>query len=502
MEQIIYLEPDDDMVTVRDRLEWAQTKRVLLVVPPQCKGLTSPLALKLLKRQAAALSLEVALVSRDHRLRELAREQGIPVFSSVRRGQRRKRWTSPLGAQALPTRRQLRRLAHPVTRPPSRMSWGERLVAALLLVIMVLLVGTLLALVVPSAEVTLVPVQQSVYLAIPVRASPDVQAVDVENMLVPGEVMQVRVAGRGQIPTTGSRDAPDAPATGTVIFVNLLNQPVEIPQGTIVSTSAGTIIRFSTVETATLPAQRGATVQVPVEAVDPGPVGNVEAHLINVVEGPLALQVRVINEEPTSGGTVKPVKIVTMADKERLKATLLQQLQHEALSRLQAQVEEAEENKFILPESLQLDWVLSETYDHFVDEEADILSLDMRVQVSGLAVDADDVNALARTLLERQIPAGFQLVEKTLSFQRGEVTEVQGRDVTFLMRASGMAAAYIDTRRIRSETRGQPLDVVTAYLQQNFALQEAPQLKVRPAWLKRMPWLPLRVRVRVRIGEG
>ena len=33
MEQIIYLEIDDDIPIIRDRLEWAQAQRVLLVVP-------------------------------------------------------------------------------------------------------------------------------------------------------------------------------------------------------------------------------------------------------------------------------------------------------------------------------------------------------------------------------------------------------------------------------------------------------------------------------------
>ena len=65
MEQVIYLEVDDSILIVRDRLRRAQSKRVLLVVPLGCKALKRPLDLRLLRRQAAALQLNLALVSGD-----------------------------------------------------------------------------------------------------------------------------------------------------------------------------------------------------------------------------------------------------------------------------------------------------------------------------------------------------------------------------------------------------------------------------------------------------
>ena len=89
--QVIHLEADDDITTVRARLEKAEAPRVLLVVPPGCQAFDSLLDLKLLQRYAESLALEVALVTKASKTRVLARQLGFSVFISARRGQKA-RW--------------------------------------------------------------------------------------------------------------------------------------------------------------------------------------------------------------------------------------------------------------------------------------------------------------------------------------------------------------------------------------------------------------------------
>ncbi len=92
MEQIIYLDPTDDILSIRDRLNLAAARRVLLVLPPYSNVLRSRVDLRLVQRQAEQLQLEVALVTRDGELRREAREVGLPVFASADQGRKRKRW--------------------------------------------------------------------------------------------------------------------------------------------------------------------------------------------------------------------------------------------------------------------------------------------------------------------------------------------------------------------------------------------------------------------------
>lgn len=118
------------------------------------------------------------------------------------------------------------------------------------------------------------------------------------------------VEGRGETPASGRIDVLDAQATGRVVFANKTNSPVVVPKGTIVRTGSGTVVRFATTSDVQLPGSLYASAPVGIVALEPGPVGNVQALTINVVEGEVAMRVDVLNDAPTSGGTVKGVPVV------------------------------------------------------------------------------------------------------------------------------------------------------------------------------------------------
>ena len=90
MEQIIYLEPTDDIISIRDRVDMAEAKRVLLVVPPYSNVLTRRVDLQVVQRRAAQAGIDVALVTEDGVIRSQARELGLPVFDSIAAGKRTK----------------------------------------------------------------------------------------------------------------------------------------------------------------------------------------------------------------------------------------------------------------------------------------------------------------------------------------------------------------------------------------------------------------------------
>jgi len=475
--QVIHLEVDDDITTVQARLRRAEAPRVLLVVPPGCQAFDSLLDLKLLQRCAQSLALEVALVTRSTKTRVLARQVGFSVFISEGRG-RRARWRRP---EAAPGWRR-------------RLSWGERAFAALVFVLALSALLTSALLIVPSAEVTLVPASEAVNATVQVQADPELERINYEAGQIPARVVKAQIEGTAQIPVTGTKDAPDEPARGTVLFVNKINQPVIVPKGTVVATSTGSTIRFTTVEEVTVPGVVGGTAEAEVVAIDPGPSGNVGAHLINMIEGPLSLQVGVTNPEPMQGGSVKQVRIVTTADRERLKVILLQQLQQGVYAQLSKQLRQGE---FLPAESVAVDHIVTETYDKFVEEEADVLSLEMEVVFRGIAIEEERARVLVRAALEAEVPEGLALVDQSVRYQRGEVTGVEDGKVSFVMRAFGSMRAQIDVRAIKQAIRGKPLDWARSYLIRNLRLKEVPTIKVTPTWPGRMPWLGFRINISI-----
>ena len=503
MQQIIYLETDDGLPAIRHLLEGAQARQVLLVVPRGCYTLRDVLNLRVLRRYATNLGLDVALVTRDSRTRQLAKDEGIAVVSSVRQG-RRGRWRGRAPRRTPAERAAEARVAGlragrgDVGYGDVVIVWAGRILGVLLFALLLLMVVGIAAFLIPEARVTLVPYRQPVAVTLDLRADPEVEKARLTALAIPARIVEAQVEGTGEIATMSKRDAPDMPATGSVIFINQAAAPLEILPGAVVRTSTGTTVRFRTVTTATLASSIGATAQAEIEALEPGPVGNVAAATINDVETTrLRGKVRVTNENPTEGGGVKQVGVVTRADMERLKAQLVQQLQQRAYAELQGQVTEHE---FLPPKSLTVE-IFSEVYDQFLDAKADVLHLHMRIVASGTAVDVASANLLASEALEAKIPDTYELTSEDVDFETDDQVRMDGRSVLLRVTASAELTADVDRGAVRSAVSGLPEDEAAQVLAGSFALGAPPVVVVQPDWIKRwelldrVPFLPFRVQV-------
>jgi hypothetical protein len=81
-EQTIYIGPEDDLTTVRERLERISSRRVTLVIPTQTQ-LRSHVAWKLLHARARELGKDVLIVSSDPQIRSVAQAVKFKVAYSM-----------------------------------------------------------------------------------------------------------------------------------------------------------------------------------------------------------------------------------------------------------------------------------------------------------------------------------------------------------------------------------------------------------------------------------
>lgn len=517
-EQVLRLEGDEDIHAVRMIISRAQTERLLLDVPRGHTAFRSIVRLKLLARQAHANGVQLALVSRDPEIREQAREIALPVFRSVGKAQKAGTWKQP-SEEALTPRRQLRGNGDtdwesyqgtnllseaPLEWQRGRESvlarreqigapanWADRfaLMGLVIGVVIVVLIGAVL--IVPSARITLIPAQQNITAEFEATADLDAGIVGLSENRVPAERHTVTVEGRAQTATSGRKDVPDQPATGEVVFVNLLPQDVPIPEGTIVSTSAAVPVRFRTTEEVTIPADERAT--APIEALNPGPSGNVGALLINRVQGPASTAVRVFNPDATQGGTVKQAQTVTAADKDQLREQLSQRLVQEGRTVLEERVPEG---FLLIPETVQFEPV-TESFDKLVGEQADVLSLLYRLRVSGRIVSEEDLERIGRRTLRQRVPSDQTLLEEGQRTELMAGEQIDEEQVQITAVAHGIVAAEIPGGRVQELARGQPVEEAQAALMERLPLAATPAIEVTPSWWPRMPYLPLRIFVRV-----
>jgi len=500
--QVIRLEPTDDTAVIRDHLRRAQSRRVVLVVPATCHALERDVDLRLVARYAARFGRRVAVVTENRTTWRLARRAGFSTYATVRQAQAARRWSDrwqppprpdrPATFRGTGGRTRVQRLT---ARVPSKRpaTLAERTLTLLLFTVLVIaLVGGAL-LVVPSAKVTLIPATTKVSARVPVQADPKLERIAYREGKIPARRVSLTLEGSGDAATTGREGMANARASGRVLFINRTPMTVDVPRGTEIWASSGNPVKFRTTEDVVVPAGSGQRTMAPIEAVDPGPRGNVPALVINRVEGPLALSLQVVNNEPTSGGDVKQVAVVTNADKDRLRKLLLGRLRQEAINSLEEKLEEGE---FLPPKTVDV-WIEKEVFDHPVDDQAETLHLTLRVGAEALAISDVAAASLARQVLMAHVPQGYRLQEGSVEFKRGPVERLDNDTALFTVEVSGTAVAEINAGAVRETVAGKSVAEARKRLISNFPLAGDPVIEITPGWLRHVPWLSYRVFVNV-----
>ncbi|OUC06548.1 hypothetical protein RY27_20360 [Litorilinea aerophila] len=525
MTDIIRIPPGARLEALRRQLAQVQSDRVVLEVPEGWTELDNAARMRLLQRQAQIQRLDLGLLTRDEQTRKVAQQLGIPVFQRLEDVTRRP-WRMQPPVPVVDPQRPEAGLPEPppwrraeivqrTARPTLHQARRQRIRSEVayrrplpwwLPILGYVAMGSLLVAVLaffglyvlPAATITMVPGRENLEVVLRLTADPNLDEPDLEANLLPARLVETTLELHGSIPTTGSQQKPTDRATGVVIFSNLGTAPVNIPEGTIVSTSTGAPVSFRTTASAELPGGVGARVSVPIEALEPGIQGNVRANTINTVSGALRFRVRVINPDGTFGGGSRLVPVVSQQDRENLLAMLEEQAQAEAYPRLQ---QELQENEWLPPESVQI-YTVAQVFDQFNDAEATELGLDLRVLVQGVALDQSVMSQAVLAALQRAIPERGKLVADSVVTQRQEGAQVIGQSVQFTMTARAEYVVPIDPAEVKSTVAGLSPAEAQAALMSRWLLTRPPDIYQDPDWLATLPSFPSRIQVRVEYDES
>lgn len=488
--QIITLESHDDLISVRDRMSWAKTPRILLVWPKYEKVTLRQVDLKVLQRHALSLGAQLGLVTRGRRVREDAEALKIPVFESTGQAQRlawpkprRRRWVQR------PPRKDLRQQREQVSvREEAWRAHPAVRVGGFILGVAAVLV--LVALFIPRAEVVLHPQSKTQSVVLPVIAGPSVESVFITGT-IPAREKRVIVEGMQTVIVTGQGVTPQAEARGSVTFRNLTQQAVTIPVGTVVRSVDN--IRFETTRAGEVAAGVDETLDIPVEAVESGRVGNVEADTIVVVDGRLGLSLAVTNPESLAGGRETPSVQASDDDRERAKEALMKTLRSEA--RLQL-TEEMQSGDIIFDDTFEMSQVLSEVYDPPAGAAGTKLTLNMQVEFSTLYAEASDLTQLASLALNASIPSDFAAASEELILK--PVTKPILNDDGFTrwtIRAERRIVQQISYAQITQLIQGISSHRAQSLLENNLPVEDTPEIHLSPSWWPWVPIVPFRISV-------
>jgi hypothetical protein len=483
--QLLVLEPHDDLVSVRDRMSWAKTPRILLIWSKGEGIALRPLDLKILQRHARAFGATLGLVTRDPRAQREAAALGLPVFESTRAAQQDD-WPAPAkkSLRRRPRRADLRALRD-AARHPEAFWRTSPVVRVGFFTLGVLAVLALAVLFLPRTEVVLSPESKIQSLTIPVVADPALDSVFIAGG-IPARAMTREVAGSHEIPSTGETTIPESEAKGVARFRNLTSSAIQIPLGTVVQTLGSPPIRFVTTAPAEVPKGIGKTVDVPLESVDAGARGNLDVDLIQAIGGPLGLTLAVTNPAPATGGADRKVAAPSADDRERVRSALMASLRAQVREEM---LDSLPSGGVIFPASVKDEQVFEETYDPPAGRTGGSLRLTLRVKFSAQYASGDDLLELATLALAAATEAGFSAAPDPVTFRLIGIpsTDAAGR-TGFNLQVERRFLRTVDVRRVFSLVQGRRVDTALARLNDAFAFSSPPQIKMSPRW---WPWISL-----------
>jgi len=491
--KIITLESHDDLISVRDKLSWAKTPRILLVWPKYEKVTLRLLDLKVLQRHADSLGAHLGLVTRRMNVRRDAESLGIPVFKTTSAAQKDLWPDSAPRTQRIPKnpRRDLRAMRDSVYQkePAWRTSLLGRVLTFTAGVMAVLAVAGIF---VPRAAVILYPESQTQSITIPVSASPSIESISLTGD-IPAKNLSVIVEAEQSLAVTNQIIIPKSKAKGVARFANLGQNEVEIPAGTVISTLD--LIRYITLNDTLLPAGVDEFVEVKIEALEAGSQGNAEPDKISVVEGLLGLSATVTNPELVAGGTDTKTIGASEEDRTELRDVMVENLRRLAESQMRAQIGA---DDLLLPDTLDFAETLLEEFSPPEGQAGNTLVLKMQVEFSVNYILQEDLNQLAAATLNASIPQGFAPFGELMFNPLAEPVTDSSGVTNFELKATQVTLRDIDQVRVFSIVRGYSPARAVNELMDTFELRDEPQITLRPAWWKWLPLIPFNISVEVK----
>jgi hypothetical protein len=499
--QIFHLEKHDDFITVRDKLNWAKTTRVVLVLPQKASILARKLDLVLLQRTCTRNGSQLGFVTGDPEVRLHAEQLGIPVFSTIKEAQRsrwrfrrarlfiRRRLESP---PDLSTMRQNLTILPLDWADHPRLRWA-RLGIFALGVMAVVILGLAF---IPSAAIQLDAKHQEQRIQMVVQASPEIKLPSFAGVL-PLHSISAIIEGSGEEPVKGTASVPDQYAKGEVVFTNLAEDAVDIPMGTLVI-SSGNLQELEVIEAGKVNAGAGSTTRLSVRAVVAGITGNLPSRSIDAIKGTLGLRLAVTNMSPITGGTNRQVTTATQAEVNALRQEILDKLRGEALPALQGQLSEAD---YLVPGSLVDTRVIDEIVQPLPGEPAELINIRLSVEFSASYIAGKELLTYAGNVMDAGLPAHHLVVPGTLLISPAAQPEI-GKDgvLAWKFTAARQVKPYYDDQNIATIIQGTTRRNAQMRLSQNYSLENEPVILLNPLW---WPWLPIfPFRIDIYQGEG
>lgn len=434
-------------------------KRVIIEVMEDGSVLKNEVNLRLLKFYADEEEKELIIQANDPGLLSLAQRLGISTLKEVELDiNMSDRGLFPETDSEVAATPEFEK---PVKGDVSR-RWGEWATAILIIVFTLGL--ALWWFFQPKAVVTVFPKFQEISFVAKAKIGNTFKDEDILHNELPAKVLVKEADIPVQTITSGKKMVGFTKATGKVLLINNTNQPVVLPQGTILTSQTG--IGFLTDQEVLIP-RKSAKMEsgievgtvygkagVEITAEKKGVAGNLPAKSITRIESKYQRFIKVTNPVPTMNGADKSVAVVTLEDIKKGEDEARRQMQLVGPEVIKTSIGE---EYLYLPDLEKLE-VLKISYDQNIGSESDVLQTDLEYRITVLVPLWAGINKFLTKQLECNLPPYFQATGQKVELVSANVITSGDEWSELNIEGKGKIRGVLNPKEIKKLIKGKTLE--------------------------------------------
>lgn len=534
----IYIDAEDDITIIIDKVRASSAKVVALVLPKRASALQSVVNLKLLKRKASEAKKNPVLITSDAGLLPIAGMVGLHVAKTLQSKPAIPDAPSMTDSaitvddesedvpdEPLDRHAPIGQLAGHVASEETieldnddldaidkPAKGGKKSINKKLKIpdfnrfrlmlfggaglLILLIVGSIFAFVIlPKAHITIKTDSASISTDLIITAKTDAKDVNNEQLIVPAISKQVKKTDSEKTPATGQRD-DGTKSKGTMTLTNCINdgQSRTVPAGT--GFSSGSFI-FTTDSAVTLDpalysgstcksATFGLSKSVPVTAAQAGDKYNLSARSYTAPANLSTSNGSVLaSGSAMSGGTSKLVQAVSQTDIDNAKQKVLDRLNTVALAELKTQF--TTDNALPLTDTLAAGGPVV-TSSPNVNEAGSEVSVSVTVTFTQLGVKNDDVKQLVENEIKKHIDSSKQVIQDN-GIGKAAIVIVEKKsasEVKFNIKTVASAGPQLDGDGIKQQIAGKKKSETERLINSRPGFKEV-NITYSPFWVYSTP---------------
>jgi len=522
--QIFYIDPPDDLETVKEKILSSRKKKIILVLPEENKNLKNIEKLTVLQREAQIADKEISIYSTDSTYKKLAEDCGIQIEESLiggsflnKKGEvsfrpsvsdilpRKDFFSSKKEAKILEIEKKevVQEKEPKITKEVKPQKKKRDLTFAYILLLFILISGAVFAYFwLPEAEIYLVPASDNIDFSGSFWVKKDANF-DLENSVIPGQLIEKEKTIEKSFTPSEEKDV-SVKAKGEIIVYNESNSSYRFVPGTRFQSQDGKI--FRSLDWVSIPEgapNNPGTVKIEVEAEEPGEAYNIKPtnFTLPALQGsPLYNLIYGKSTKEMTGGFIGKAKVVSQYDIQEAEREM-KVLQEKAAQDLSAEILKD------LPENLQFlkEAIVAEkediAFDKKVGETAEFFKGRTKVKIKLLTFKEEDVRKIISNIVKNEVKEGIDFQEilssQTIDYQ---ILDAKGWDKEIYIDFKGKEriAFKIDEEEIKQKLMGKTYIEFQKFIDEEMKGKiKDSKLTLQPFWANRIPTKGSRVKVKV-----